>query len=552
MWRRPAILATISIVALGLVGAAVAGRGLLGPRSPTQALDPPTFVDEGAASGIDHTYDGPFEHAFGGGIAVLDCDANGRPDLYIAGGEGPATLFRNVSQIGGALHFERVADQASGLAAVNGAYPLDLDADGWPDLVLLRNGQNVLLRGLGDCRFEPANEAWGYEGGDAYSQAFSATWEAGFEMPTLAFGNYVDPDRTDVRRLCDDNELVRPAGSRYAAPIPLAPSWCPLSMLFSDWDRSGRRDLRISNDRHYYRPEDGMEQLWRIEPGAPPRLYGIDDGWIPMQLEGMGIASHDLTGDGYPEVYLTNQGPNRLLTLTLGPEQPAYRDIGLRSGVNAEAPFTGGDERPSTGWHPEFVDVNADGFVDLFVTKGNVDAEADNAHRDPNNLLLGQPDGTFVEAADRSGIVSFTRSRGAAVADLNLDGLPDLVVVNYGDPVEVWRNVGLGDAAAPAPMGNWLGLRLGQPGSNRDGVGAWVEMRIGEHVMLREVVVGGGHAGGQLGWLHFGLGPAARATVTVRWPDGATDGPLDVPANGYAIVERGASAVTPWLAPTGE
>ena len=92
-----------------------------------------------------------------------------------------------------------------------------------------------------------------------------------------------------------------PTGIRYAAAIPLRPSWCTLSMLFSDWDRSGRSDLRVSNDRHYY--QDGEEQLWRIEPGRPPRLYTAAEGWMPLRIWGMGIASQDLTGDGYPEVY---------------------------------------------------------------------------------------------------------------------------------------------------------------------------------------------------------------------------------------------------------
>ncbi len=97
--------------------------------------------------------------------------------------------------------------------------------------------------------------------------------------------------------------------------------------------------------------------------------------------------------------------------------------------MNAAQPFTGGDVLPSTAWHPEFEDVNNDGFVDLFVSKGNVDAQPDYARKDPSNLLLGQPDGTFTEAADAAGILSFDRGRGAALADFNLDGLLDLVEV---------------------------------------------------------------------------------------------------------------------------
>ena len=75
------------------------------PAAPARA---PHFVDETAASGVDVTYDGPYPFAVGGGVAVLDCDEDGRPDLYLAGGSAPASLYRNVSPVGGALRFEPV------------------------------------------------------------------------------------------------------------------------------------------------------------------------------------------------------------------------------------------------------------------------------------------------------------------------------------------------------------------------------------------------------------------------------------------------------------
>jgi hypothetical protein len=339
-----------------------------------------------------------------------------------------------------------------------------------------------------------------------------------------------------------------PEGAGYGPPIPLSPGYCSLSMLFSDWDRSGRRDLRVTNDRHYY--VDGMDQLWRIVPGEPPRLYTAADGWVSMQIWGMGIASQDLTGDGYPEVFLTSQGDNKLQTLTGGAEQPTYRDIAQRRGVTAARPFTGGDILPSTAWHPEFEDVNNDGFTDLFISKGNVSAQPDFASRDPSDLLLGQPDGTFVEAAEQAGIVSFERGRGAALADLNLDGLLDLILVNYGADTMVWRNVGAGTADAPAAMGNWVALRLDQARPNRDGVGAWIEIRIGDLVTRREVTIGGGHAGGELGWLHVGLGPSDAADVRVEWPDGDTGPWLKLDAGQFAVIEHGDTEAHPWLPPS--
>ncbi len=544
--RGPAVAAA-AVIAIAIAiggGAWVLGAGRTDRARP--ALGPARFVDETAASGISQTYDGPLAFFVGGGVAVFDCNDDGRPDLFVAGGTSPATLYRNDSAIGGALRFSAIRSAATDLTSVTGAYPLDIDGDGHVDLVVLRNGQNVLLRGTGNCGFERANEQWAFDGGTAATTAFSATWEPGARLPTLAFGNYVDPSATDPHHLCSDNALLRPtaAGTGYGPPLALSPGSCALSMLFSDWDRSGRRDLRISNDRHYY--IDGQEQLWRMDPGLPPHLYTAGEGWVKVNVEGMGIASYDITGDGYPEVFLTSQGSNRLQTLTAGPAQPTYGDIGLKRGVLADRPFTGGDTLPSTAWHPEFEDVNNDGYIDLFISKGNVRAEPDFALKDPSNLLLGQPDGTFVESADAAGIVEYDLGRGAALADFNLDGLLDLVEVNLGTPVRVWRSVGAGDAAGPKPLGHWLALRPNQPGSNGDAIGAWLEVRTADTIMRRELTVGGGHVGGQLGWIHVGIGLATGADVRVQWPDGVVGPWLHADADRFFEIERDAAQLRPW------
>jgi hypothetical protein len=535
----------LGVALVGLAGAWLLARGA--SSTPTEAMPAPRFVDEARSSGIAHTYDGDSRFYVGGGVAALDCDADGRPDLYLAGGGNPAALFRNRSEIGGELRFERVPDAATDLEDVTGAYPLDVDGDGVTDLAVLRAGENVLLRGLGECRFERANERWGFDGGDARTMAFSATWEGDATLPTLAIGDYVALDELGTPLPpCPDNQLLRPVAgtARFGPPTTLAPGYCPLSMLFSDWNRSGHADLRVSNDRHYY--TGGEEQLWRVEPGAAPVAYTAADGWTRLEIWGMGIASQDLTGDGYPEVYLTSQGDNKLQTLTLGPTAPTYRDIALRAGVHAPRPYTG-DPGGSTAWHPEFVDVNDDGFMDLFVTKGNVGDQEDYAMRDPSELFLGTPDGTFRQATDDAGLRRFDRGRGAVLSDLNLDGLPDLVEGYLGAPVGVWRNVGSGSAEAPQPMGHWLALRLAQDAPNRDAIGAWIEVRVGEATILREVTVGGGHLSGASGWIHVGIGPSQRAEVRVTWPDGTVGPWQGVTADTFAVLAPGAAPqiVTP-------
>ena len=522
------------------VGLAVTAIVVLGQRSitPAEAMASPQFVEAADDAGIVHSYDGDWRYFVGGGVAAFDCDNDAQPDLYFAGGEGPAALYRNESVVGGQLRFDAVQSSVTDLTGVTGAYPLDIDSDEITDLVVLRLGENVLLRGLGDCTFQRANEDWNFDGGDAWTVAASATWEGDHTFPTLAFGNYValDADLNQTTE-CSTNALVRPDEDGYTDVIPLDPSWCTLSVLFTDWNRSGGQDLRVANDRHYYR--NGEEQLWHITDGEQPKLYTRDEGWKKLQIWGMGVASNDVTGDGYPEVYITSQGDNKLQSLTDGSEQPHYGDIAIRRGVLAHRPYTGGDLMPSTAWHPEFQDVNSDSFTDLYVSKGNVDAMPEFAAMDPNNLFLGQPDGTFIEAAEAAGTVHFARTRGAALVDLNLDGMLDLVEVNRVENVKIWRNIGWGSPQEPRQMGNWVAVELAQSATNSDAVGAWIEVRIGDRTVTREVTVGGGHAGGQIGWIHFGIGPASKAEVRAIWPDGEEGPWMPVDANQFITITKG-------------
>lgn len=506
--------------------------------APALAEPPvPTFTEETASAGIDTVFNGEWEYMVGGGVATFDCSGDGFPELLLSGGAGPSALYLNRSVQGGALVFEKTG--AVTIDAVLGTYPLDIDSDGALDLVVLRLGENKLLRGLGDCRFEDATVAWGFDGGDAWSTAFAAIWERGQSWPTLAVGNYVDrKEEAFPWGSCTDNWLHRPDGDRFAPPIPLTPSFCALSMLFTDWNRSGHPSLRVSNDREYYK--GGQEQLWHLEPSQPPRLYNEAEGWKRLRIWGMGIASADVNLDGYPDYYLTSMADNKLQVLKdAATGLPDFADIAFKSGITAHRPYTGGDQKPSTAWHPQFADVNNDGVLDLFVAKGNVAKMPDFAAKDPNNLFLGQPDGTFVEAGDRAGIASFAISRGAQLVDFNLDGLLDLAVVNRWDKAQLWRQT------SPA-AGSWVQVRLQQEGVNRDAIGSVVEVRRGDKVERHEIVSGGGHVSGSVGWLHFGLGKAETAELRVIWPDGSEGAWQSLPARSFQILRPGQGAAG-WL-----
>ncbi len=469
---------------------------------PGFALADPRFEPRPLPGG--HVYAGGWEHFVGGGVAVLDCNGDGFDDLFMAGGENAAQLYINeTDEAGGKLAFSEGVMEP--ITDVVGAYPLDIDSDGLLDLAVLRVGANLLLKGGPDCSFTDASQEWGFEGGDRWTTAFSATWEAGQTWPTLAFGNYVDrADPDGPFEACDANELHRHDEDGYKAML-LEPGFCALSILFSDWNRDGTQDLRMSNDRHYY-VSGGSEQMWDM----PDLTLMQGDGWKPISIWGMGIASRDITGDGRPEVVLTSMG-DQLMQIA---SDTGYEAAPFGIGSYAHRPYTGDDGRPSTGWHAQFGDVNNDTRPDLFIAKGNVDQMPGLATKDPNNLLMQGADGIFTEAGDVAGIANFARSRGAGLVDLNNDGLLDIVVVNRRAEAELYENV-------TQNAGNWIAVSPRLSGANLNAVGAWVELRAGGVSQEQEVTVGGGHASGQATALHFGLGDAVSAELRVLWPDGS-------------------------------
>jgi enediyne biosynthesis protein E4 len=522
----------------------------------------PRFVEETDTAGLQSRFEGQDEFMVGGGVAVFDCDNDGLSEIYITGGVNKAKFYRNKSTRAGPI---KLQEQRSGMevTSATGAYPIDIDGDGNADLVVLRVGELEVFRGLGQCKFERANELWNIPKSNGWHTAFSATWEKGQTMPTLAVGSYYDRSRPDFPwGTCTPGMLLRPdvSGKQFAAPEMLTPGYCALSMLFSDWNRSGQASLRVANDREYYK--GGQEQLWKVTPGKNAVQYTTDDGWKRLQVWGMGIASNDIDGDGYPEVFITSMADNKFQKLeatVVGadsntsvtgsqPLQPTYIDQAYKRGVTAHRPYVGGDIHPSTAWHAQFADVNNDSWVDLFIVKGNVSSMPEFAILDPNDLLLQETDGHFTQVGQQAGVASFKRGRGGMLADLNGDGLLDMVVVNRQDKAQLWRHVGAGIADKSAPMGHWLQLRLKQAEGNRDAVGAWVEVDLGGRTVRQELTIGGGHASGHLGWMHFGLGEAKDVKLRVQWPHGEWSAWQNVRADAFYSVDREAG-VRAWTAP---
>lgn len=504
---RPLVRAQISLCSAVILFAGAAWADTPPP--------PPVFVDATHVAGIATDYRGGSDWVVGGGAAAFDCSGDGRPELFLAGAEAPARLWRNRSTPGAAPSFEEAPLPGAPLLRATGAYPGDFDGDGILDLVVLRFGGNLLLRGTGDCRFE----AQALPGTGDWTVAFAATWERGADRPTLFFGNYVQRDRPlEKTGNCAPNHLLRPSG-----PVEL-PAACTLSAMFLDWSGTGWRDLRLANDREYF-DRGTSDQIWRLAEGVTE--LGREAGWDRPVLWGMGIAAEDIDGDLLPEVYVTNMADNRLERLRPGPR---VVNLSRQSGVNSQRPAFGPDIRPSTSWHVDMGDLDNDGFLDIRVTKGNVDEMPGFAAFDPEALLMGGPDGRFADRSWEAGLALPGRGRGGAMADFDGDGRLDLVTVLRNAPARLMMNRG--------PAGNWLAVELAQPGPNRFAVDARVELRLGDRVLSRTRRIGGGHASGTHLPLHFGLGSATGAELRVVWPDGTATDWMRLPAGRVHLIER--------------
>ena len=162
---------------------------------------------------------------------------------------------------------------------------------------------------------------------------------------------------------------------------------------------------------------------------------------------------------------------------------------------------------------------------------------------DPDNLLLGLEDGSFSEQGGAAGLALARRGRGAVVVDFNLDGMLDLLVVNREEPVSLFRSIGAGLDDEPDGLGNYLAIKLQNGPTNPDAIGAVVEITTGSVVQTRTVHIGGGHASGQVGWVHFGLGDAQVAQVRIRWPGIEWSQHYSANANSFVSIGNGAGSV---------
>jgi hypothetical protein len=505
-----------------------------------QAPAPIRFQNMAAPSGLHfilENHPSPEKHlieTMPGGVAAFDYDNDGLTDVFFTNGahipllEKSAPKFHNrlFRNLGG-WKFEDVTMKA-GLAGAGysmGAAAGDFDNDGFADLFVAGVQRNLLYRNLGDGTFEDItavsgikNEIWSVAAAwfDADNDGLLDLLVVNYLHWTPSFDRYCGDRQANLRVYCHPrffeglpNTLYRNLGKGRFEDITKAAGldrFRPKSMsaAVADYDGDGRMDMFITSDTQ-------PNLLLRNVDGRHFQETALDAG-VAFNSDGktvsaMGVDFRDYDGDGRPDIFFTALSNETF---------PLYRNNGVGFDDAAFPSGMGRLSRRYAGWATAFVDLDNDGWKDIFTANSHVNDKIDRfeatSYLQPNAVFRNLGSGRFADASAAAG-ADFQKPaahRGAAFADFDNDGRMDAVVTALGAPAELWRNV-------TANSGNWLTIRLRGTRSNRDGIGA--RIRIGSR--HNHMTTAAGYASSSHAGVHFGLGAATLAeSIEILWPGG--------------------------------
>lgn len=483
----------------------------------------------------------------GSGLALFDYDRDGDLDVYLVQGNpaaGGNKLFRNELIPSGQLRFAD-ATAAAGVGNADwgmGAAVGDYDGDGDPDLLVTNYGANLLYRNNGDGTFADVSKQAGITGDGWNTSAIFFDYDRDSQLD-LFVARYVDFSWSNAKTCrgpsgaldyCSPkayrgtlDRLFRNQGNgtfvdvtrRTGINIP-APG---LGVAVTDADGDGWPDIYVANDGEanqlWMNLKNGRFKEQALEAGV---AYG-DDG-IPQA--GMGLAVSDYNGDGFDDILVTNlTGEGATLYRNTG--GGLFEDVSAASGVR-KLSFG------STGFGTVWIDANNDGTLELFMTNGavtRIESQNGQAHpfRQPA-LLLKQRRGRFVEASSPA---LNDVGRGAAIGDLDNDGDQDIVINNNNGPARLLLN----DSAS----GGYLRIAL----NSQQPVGARITL-ASDAVLSRRVSGGGSYLAASEPVAHFGLGvKQVIGGVTVEWPDGKKERWLSPGVNKTITLKQGTGNPVP-------
>ena len=472
-----------------------------------------------------------------GGAAWFDYDNDGDLDLYLTNGPGAANaLWRN----DGNGSFENVTAEAGAGSTLGNtcAVGADIDNDGWVDLFLTGAGgveesdhsPTRFFRNQGDGSFADITERSRVVGTpSSWSAAFADVDRDGF------VDLFVGSAGSLGLRVQHANTLYRNNGdltfTDISAQAGIDTDFGACAAGFSDFDRDGLVDLFVPDCNNVFFRSTPIELFRSRGDGT------FDDVTAAAGLSRggfwMGIAFSDYDHDGDVDIFSTNLGGRTGFRAALyeNDGDGTFTDVSERAGVRGL----------SFGWGCSFADFDNDGFDDLALVGSNNGAIGfPNAPGNPGELVMNNGDSTFRDASHLLGIdLTPDLTSGLAVGDIDHDGFSDLLIVRsvaHGDPV-LLRNEG--------NRNQWLEIRTAGTTSNRDGIGARVEVVARELEQVKEVRAGSSFASMDSRWLTFGLGGHDVVDrITIRWPSGSVDEFTDVRA-GQALVATEGEDLSP-------
>jgi len=550
------------------------------PRAQGIAL---RLVDVAAQSGLDllNISGGPNKEfildANGNGAALFDYDNDGDLDALIVngstrehmaglalseardsaraeskGGDLMVALYQN----DGSGHFRDVT-AASGFDRRgwgSGVCVGDIDNDGNDDVYITAFGADALWRNTGKGTFVDISRRAGIDDSRWGTSCAFADYDHDGDLD-LYVANYVKFDATTIpargattncrfmatdvfcgpKRLPGDADILyRNNGDGTFTDVSakagvIDPGYYGFGVVFTDLTGDGWPDIYVANDSvpNLFFRNRGNGTF--VEEGLASGAALSGDG---RPQAGMGVDAGDYNNDGLVDLIVTNFSHDYNTLYEAGP-LGLFTDRSYAMGIAATA-------GPYLGWGVKFVDLDNDGRVDIFMANGHVYPEVD-AHGLGTRYL--QKSQVFLNEGKRfrhatseigGGLLIEKSSRGAALGDIDNDGDVDVLVINMNDRPTLLRN-------DSPPSNRWITLRLVGTKSNRDAIGAHVRIEAGGRSQTTFVRGDGSYLSHSDLRAHFGIAEATRVDrVEIRWPSGLVETATGLAANRFYIATEGA------------
>ncbi len=538
--------------------------------SATPGATPGHFVDATSALGVQFLQQASptskkyLLETMGNGVALFDYDNDGRLDLFFTNGglitdpmpkgtfpvkTGPQYWNRLFHQKTDGT-FEDVTEKAGlkGSGYCTGVAVGDYDNDGHADLYVCGYGRNFLYHNNGDGTFTDVTEAAGLGGGGWSTSAAWVDYDNDGRLDLIVC-RYMEWDFDDIycgahlpghRAYCHP-DLFKPISlllyhndghgkfTEVSQQAGLTHKCKGLGVAIADFDHDGHIDIFIAND--------SVEQtLFHNKGNGTFEEVGMISGCAVdgdgNTFAGMGVDFTDYNNDGLPDLIVTDLA-NQTYALYTNTGDGNFRYDTYASGLSAMTLL-------HSGWGVRFLDYDNDGWKDLFIAQGHVldtvRVDYPNLHYRETPLLARNAgkNGKFIDVSARSGEVFQQRwpGRSMAMGDINNDGRLDVVITTNNGPAYVLLN------QTETPH-HWISLQLEGVRSNRDGIGARIQITTASGKQSATVTTSGSYQASNDRRVHFGLGEATTVdTIETHWPSGIVQTLRNVKADQFLVIKE--------------